>query len=224
MAVPKGSKLPPRAIDLTGRRFGRWIVIGRSDSSPKGRAYWTCRCDCGKVKSVRAVSLLNGDSQSCRCLSAERVSQATRTHGDSHTAPEYKSWHGMRQRCNNPKSNGYARYGSRGITVCSRWDGQGGYENFLSDMGRRPSPRHSLDRIDNNGPYSPENCRWAIKKVQSNNRNVSLILTHAGESKALTDWARQLGLPVHTIRGRLRRGWTVSDSLETPYLGQGGRR
>lgn len=146
---------------------------------------------------------------------ARRVGLANRKHGEGQErSPEYRSWDGMRDRCLNEKSAPYADYGGRGITVCSRWRGPDGYENFLADMGRKPSPHHTLDRRDNGGNYTPENCRWATKKEQASNRRDNVRLTFNGETHLLRDWAARLELPYNTLYNRLARGWSVARALQ----------
>jgi hypothetical protein len=143
-----------------------------------------------------------------------------RTHGKSHTA-ESRVWKGMIQRCTNPKRRGWERYGGRGITVCERW--RASFADFLADMGARPSPKHSIDRIDNDGHYEPANCRWATKHEQgSNTRAVTRMLD--GKPISLRGMAELSGLHVRTIRYRLARGWSVERTVRTPALRPWGTR
>lgn len=135
------------------------------------------------------------------------------THGMSKT-PTYRCWSYMLSRCRNPNDTGYADYGGRGISVCDRWRY---FENFYEDMGGRPD-NHSLDRIDNNGPYSPDNCRWAIIEVQANNKRSSLFLTWNGQTKTAAQWARKLDIPRTTIVRRVRAGKTVEEILSKEFL------
>jgi len=161
-------------LDLAGQKFGRWTVIEMAPSV-SSRTAWKCLCSCGKSGVVRTGVLRAGHSRSCGCLAAESRASATRTHGatrgsDARSAG-YTSWSGMKNRCRNPNSTDYESYGGRGIRVCERW--LHSFENFIADMGPRPSPRHSIDRVDVNGHYEPGNCRWADPKQQKNNQRLS---------------------------------------------------
>jgi hypothetical protein len=136
----------------------------------------------------------------------------TATHRLSKTR-EYEAWRQMRSRCSNPKHQGFANYGGRGITVAPEWES---FERFYADMGPRPGPEYSLDRIDNDGPYAPGNCRWATKVVQGNNRRTCTLLAHHGRTLTLVEWAREVGISSATILARFRKGWSVEKALTTP--------
>lgn len=127
--------------------------------------------------------------------------------------PEYRIWRGMMQRCNNPKAPSFRRYGGRGIKVCGGWLS---FDNFFQDMGPRPSEWHSIDRIDGDGPYAKENCRWATPTEQSRNRKNHRWLTHKGETRILAEWAERCGLHPDVLWGRLHRGWPISRALTEP--------
>lgn len=161
--------------DLTGRKFGRLLVVTRAERLPKaGRVLWHCICDCGQEPTVTGSNLITGNSQSCGCLHSEKAVQRGRdskTHGhwiNGKASPTYRSWLAMHGRCKHPATNGFEYYGGRGIIVCARW---ASFEHFLTDMGERPAGR-SLDRIDGDGNYTPDNCRWATEREQKLNRKI----------------------------------------------------
>ncbi len=168
--APKGP-IGPR-FDLTGKRFARLTAVKPVQLEKNGKSVmaWQCRCDCGNKVTVVTVRLRNGDVKSCGCLKVDTaiaIGHANRTHGDQES-PEYRAWVAMRNRCNNPNHQMWRLYGGSGVKVCKRWNK---YENFLADMGRKPSPKHSLDRYPNcYGDYKPSNCRWATLNEQNGNR------------------------------------------------------
>lgn len=206
----------PALIDLVGRRFGQLEVIGKGARS--GRPLWACRCDCGASVQARSGDLTMGKTtrcRSCRDRFAKNRHGYTSARGPS---PTYRSWQSMKQRCINPSATHYHRYGGRGITVCDRW--RESFVNFLADMGERPSLAHTIDRLDNDGPYSPENCRWATRHEQTRRGHRVLAnirpLTHEGETLSVAEWAERKGIRPQTLALRLRRGWSVERALTTP--------
>lgn len=159
-----------KLINLVGQRFGRWVVVAEDGRASDGKAAWLCICECGKRRTVSGGSLRRGLSKSCGCLNLEHLKERA-IHGLAET-PTYSIWLGIRQRCMNPKSRSWIKYGGRGITLCERWMD---YLNFLKDMGPRPHGM-SIERVDNGGNYDPNNCVWATSKTQSyNKRNTRKI-------------------------------------------------
>lgn len=175
--------------DLTGRRFGRLVILA-SAQSRSGRPAFLCRCDCGKEKPIRRDHLLRGESTSCGCLTIEKVRRRFTTHGHTtggKTSTEYRIWSGMIQRCVNPKVRCFYRYGGRGVTVCDRWNPRNGgsFQNFLQDMGLRPKNK-TLDRWpDPFGNYEPGNVRWATASEQARNRRPHPVREKAVEIRKL---------------------------------------
>lgn len=204
--------------DLTGQRFNRLLVQSRAISKNKW-ARWLCLCDCGNYTEVRAGNLKSGQVQSCGCA---RKEGRNATHGQSrhnNLSPEYKIYKNILKRCYYTKFKYYYNYGGRGIRVCDRWrfgeENKSGFECFLEDMGKRPTPKHSIDRFPNNdGNYEPQNCRWATNAEQQWNQLI--YISHNGISKTLQEWAQVTGLSYATVKHRYYRGWPIKDMLEKP--------
>ena len=201
------------AKDLRGQKFGRLAVISENGRYKHGQLLWLCKCDCGKDSTIASTSLVQGNQVSCGCLKNEKASLRWKTHGMRHF-PEYHVWCGIKERCNNPKSNCYERYGGRGIKVCERW--QSSFVSFFSDMGTRPSPTHTIERKNNAAGYSPDNCVWATSKEQAENRRSNIKLSFAGETKTIAQWAIDLGICAGTIYYRVHHGWTQEEALSIP--------
>lgn len=209
-------------LDLTGMKFGRLTVLEESSSlvSPKGKksTTWKCRCECGQVVCVRTELLRNGKTRSCGCLNSEVAFNKSMTHGRSNTHI-YDIWCGMISRC---KNKNYENYGGRGICVCDEWKGEHGFENFykwaMEDgyvEGKKRSEQ-SLDRIDVNGNYCPENCRWTSYLEQQNNRRNNKLIEYKGEIRTLAEWCRELGIGYSKTELRLKRGWGIDEAFEKP--------
>lgn len=192
---------------MIGDVYGYWTVIGPEYTDSAYIKRCLCRCQCGTEKPVRIFSLRTGVSRSC-CYIPHKKENALRRNS------LYRLWKGFRQRCYNVNNPKYYLYGGRGIYVCERWQI---YENFVNDIGPRPSLEHSVDRIDNDGPYSPENCRWATQKEQCRNSRSALIVEYRGVTKPLATWAEELNIKLHTLRCRIfRYGWTVERAFIEP--------
>lgn len=182
-----------KLINISNFVFGRLTVIDKAGKDKFGHIIWKCKCECGNTTNVLVDNLLRGLIKSCSCLRTEELENRA-THGFTKGSTkgikvlsEHRSWSSMKGRCYNPKNKKYSRYGGRGITVCNRWIKS--FENFIADMGMKPTPNLSIDRINNDGNYEPSNCRWATKKEQSNNRSTNRWLEYKGERKVISEWA-----------------------------------
>jgi hypothetical protein len=195
--------VPKKIESIIGRRFSRLKVVGYVGKKNK-RHRWLCECDCGTKRIVSRLSLVAKSTRSCGCFRFQQIKKSSKTHGLSKTN-EYKIWSGMKARCCDIRNTAYRTYGARGIRVCERW--MSSFSDFIKDVGDRPSKNHSLDRIDNNGDYCPENCRWATKSQQSSNKRGLRIINHNGESRTMSEWSRIQGINVSTVCGRISRGW-----------------
>ena len=198
----------PAALELSGHRFNRLLVIKRVKVEGARNVMWECQCDCGNI-TIAAAANIGKTTQSCGCLAKETATELlrgntlNRTHNRSHSG-EYYSWCAMKSRCYIPTNHKYPIYGSRGISVCDRW--RDSFENFLADMGPKPSPKHSIDRKDNDGNYEPGNCHWATKKQQSRNTRKNHMIEIDGQRMCLIEWCEKLSVhknkPWEMIRKR----------------------
>lgn len=226
MADDKRTLPGTRIRDLRGEVFGRLTVLAYAGVTrtplrrPNGhrdvrvRHDWQCHCLCGRHIIVWHHALLSGDNLSCGCLRRELNIKRKRTHGKSDTSM-YRRWNTMRERCNNPRNAKYPNYGGRGITVCQDW--QDSFTMFLADVGEPPFHGASIERIDNNQGYFPENVRWASRSEQQRNTSGNHLLTFQGKTQTLVAWCEELALPYFTIAARLnRQGWSVDRALSTP--------
>ena len=198
--------------DLTGKCYGRLCVTGYAGKTCGGCTSWACDCDCGTQVVVRAASLKKGTTQSCGCYARDRRIAAKYQHGFSGTS-EYNTWVQMRLRCSNSRHKSYQHYGGRGISVCPRC--RDSFQAFVEDMGQRPSPKHELERLNNNGNYAPENCCWATAGEQHRNTRRNHYITFNGETKVLSDWADVLGISRTTLSSRIQRGWTIGRAFSS---------
>lgn len=182
--------------DLTNKKFDKLLVIEKVSKNKYGHIIWKCKCDCGNFKLVSGENLKSLKTKSCGCYNKELTAQRNFKHGHNtreNTSIEYTAWSQMIGRCYNVNNTRYKNYGGRGIKVCDKWLND--FNAFLSDIGVRPTIQHSLDRIDVNKDYSPENCRWATDIEQARNRTNNHWIEYNGEKRILTDWANLLKVP-----------------------------
>lgn len=201
-------------IISVGSIFGRLTIIELMPKT-KGLSQVKCLCTCKKI-FIRSIKGIKDGVRSCGCLNVDSIRAACFKHGGK-SGPdrtEYLIWKGMRSRCYSEGSKYYKRYGGRGITMCERW--RADFSFFLSDMGKKPFPGASIDRIDNDGPYSPENCRWATKAQQCRNRSTTRFVTFGGKTMAVGDWADAYKIPYRTLIYRVRRGDEICERLFIP--------
>jgi hypothetical protein len=199
--------------DLSGQRFGKLTVISYH-SSVIGAVYYLCVCDCGRIHKAIAANLKRGNTKRCAfCSGKGKVPVRNRTHGLRQT-PEYVAWLNAKSRCYNPRVTHFDSYGGRGIKVCDRW--LDSFENFYRDMGPRPSRKHSLDRIDVHGNYSPRNCRWATPQEQRDNYQNSVVVEFRGQKIHLRLVAEAHGRDYRKVYQRYHKGWSVERAIATP--------
>lgn len=197
--------------DETGNQYGRLTVIKRG-LGKTGGAYWECLCSCGNTITVYGNSLRCGSTKSCGCLQREIARNTQTTHGMTDT-PEWSTWMSIRRRCLGKTCSIYKNYGGRGIKMCERWKT---FENFYADMGKKPKGK-SIDRIDNEGNYCKENCRWATPRQQANNRRRTIFVEFQGETRTLGEWCRHFSIPHNLAFNRLfQLNWSVEKTFTTP--------
>jgi hypothetical protein len=228
-SVPKKARAKRRFI-IPGEQFGLWTVLERGRTE-NGKCKHLCVCKCGTRRWVDGKNLRQGVSASCGCAEpAKRQCPHGESRQNGKGSPEYRSWRAMRSRCYEQRSVGFPNYGGKGIVVCERW--RSSYENFLTDMGRKPTPEHTIDRKDPNLSYTcghcgecslngwTANCRWADDKTQRNNRTNSKFLEFQGKCQTMAQWAEELGLSKKTLKARLGKyRWDVERALTTPVKG-----
>jgi hypothetical protein len=191
-----------RCSDVIGKRFGKLIVLERTCNDNHHAAQFLCKCDCGNTTIVRAYSLTIGHTTSCGCYKKS----CTTTHGKSYSS-EWRTWSHIKGRCENIHDRGYPDYGGRGIKLYKPWSDS--FEAFYAFMGDKPSQKHSIERIDNNGNYEPGNVKWGTPKEQNNNTRANHVIEHHGQRKTLAQWSEITGIPYFALWARLRYGWSV---------------
>lgn len=192
-----------------GEKYNMLTVLAEAERDNNSHKQFLCLCDCGNEKVLRSHNVESGHIKSCGCNRDEYV----KTHGKTDTN-EYRTWNAMKSRCNNPNVTGYENYGGRGISVCQRWSES--FEAFFEDMGLKPSDKHSIERLDNDGNYEPSNCTWGTAYEQMRNRRDNINITKDGETHNQTDWGRKFGLSDGAIKRRIQKGMTLEEAVATP--------
>lgn len=202
----------PKLIDLTGKRFGRLVVLRRCESDKRK---WNCQCDCGNKTSVLTSQLTSGKTKSCGCYKKDLDSKRFKKHGDANKSKLYCVWAGMKNRCKNKSHIGYKDYGGKGIRYCEEWEDYSNFKNWAESNGYKEGL--TIDRIDNNKNYCPENCRWVDRFVQANNMTKNHLLELDGEKHTIAEWSRITGIDQSVIKARVNRlGWSAEKTLKTP--------
>ena len=210
-------------VDLTGQRFGKLVVIERTEN--KGiEVRWLCKCDCGNQSIVASTRLKSGRTRSCGCLKGETAKKVMSTHKKTRTKI-YNLYHLIKARCYKPYTNNFKDYGGRGITMCDEWLGKNGFINFYNwatnngykeEILPNGKNKWTIDRIDVNGNYEPKNCRFVTNEEQAKNKRNTVYLTYNGETLTQNEWAKKLNIYAGAIQWRLKKGWSVEETLSTP--------
>ena len=209
------------AEDIVGNKYGRLTVVGRAPNRGKN-AMWECVCECGNTVVVYGMNLRKGLSKSCGCYRRERAAECNTDHGGTGTRL-FNIWQSMNERCYNPNCKSYANYGGRGIEVWGHW--RRSFQKFqFWAINNGYQDGLTIDRVDNDGPYAPWNCRWATFREQQNNRRNNRIIEYGGERMTLTEWAIHLHMKPKTLHQRFRCGWTVERALTEPVNGLKARK
>lgn len=202
-------------IDRTGQRFGRLTVIEEAGRDKHRNVIWKCRCDCGNESYVTTADLKK--TKSCGCWNIDAIIQRNTRHGASKRGSItklYKVWAAVKQRCTNPKNKAYKNYGGRGVKLCDEWLEYEPFEKWAFENGYAEGLQ--LDRIDNNGSYSPDNCRFVSAVENSHNKRNNVWITIDGKTALAVDWAKEVGVNVEVIRKRLRKGWSPKEAVIAP--------
>ena len=204
-----------KQLNLTGKRFGKLVAIKTTGKTKNGAYLWQCKCDCGNEIIANVGNLKNGHTKSCGCLRVDRCKTNFTKHGLEHTRL-YGIWSDMRLRCYDEKNIAYHRYGGRGITICDEWKNDvKAFYDWATANGYKDSL--TIERIDNDGNYCPENCRWATVKEQASNRRSNILVTHNGKTQTMKEWAHEVGIPYKAVWARMQKlGWSAERALTEP--------
>lgn len=202
--------------DLTGKQFGEWTVLELCGKNKYMERLWKCKCSCGAIAEVTSRSLIGGYSKSCRNCAYKKNGENQKKHGMSRSRV-YKIYNGMLNRCYNKNNYTFEHYGGRGITVCDEWMGEYGFKNFYEwSLENGYEPTLTIDRIDVNGNYEPNNCRWADAKTQANNKRNNINITYNGKSQTLAQWSKELEINFYTLYARIeKRNWNIERAFTT---------
>lgn len=209
-----------KAIDLTGKRFGHLVVMCKAGYRYKGSLVWTCKCDCGNIMDVNSNHLRTGHTKSCGCYKIERIKVANVKHGECNTRL-YKIWSHMIGRCNDSNSKDSKWYKEKGIVVYKEWHDYLIFKEWALENGYDPNAKFgecTLDRIDGNKGYSPENCRWVNAKIQARNRSTNKMIEYSGKVQSLAAWCEELNLSYSVVQSRLYKHWSVEKAFNTPIM------
>ena len=204
--------------NIIGHRFGKLVVVERTANNQHGEAHWLCVCDCGNFHISTSYNLIHGKTNQCKECMKKQISESNTKH---RCEPRrlWQIYQNMKTRCYNPKYELYSRYGGRGITVCAEWN-----KSFVEfrkwAFSSGYSPNLTIERVNNDGNYCPENCTWADRVAQANNRHTNRILCLNGESDTLANWARRTSIPYWKLQDRIYAGWSDEAILTTPYVRQ----
>lgn len=211
---PRGRHVQIKNRDLRGQRFGKLVVICKSDDKIRGGTAWDCKCDCGNIVTVAQQGLIGNHTRSCGCLLREKLKERNTTHGHSQDGP-YNTWSCMIARCEIPTTEYYDRYGRRGIKVCQEWHDYTTFYNWAMSTGWVRGL--TIDRINPNGNYEPSNCRWATNQEQQWNRENTRRVMYYGEEHVVAELAHEMGIDQHRVHNRLFNGWTPEDAFDIPF-------
>lgn len=203
-----------KKLDLVGKKFGRLTVLRFSNMNKHHKSCFVCKCDCGNEIITVGAGILSGNTLSCGCLKKDTWQKVIRKH-NLYNTKLYKTYHNMKNRCNNKDTKDYYLYGGRGIKICKEWsDPKNGFINFYEwSLKNGFGDKMSIDRIDVNGDYSPENCRWATTEQQARNKRTNHLISYNGETHCIREWEELLGVNKHSIQTRITNGWDIKSAL-----------
>ena len=200
--------------DIAGQRFGNLVAIEPVGKNSQGGTLWLCKCDCGNYHTTLITYLTTGDCKSCGCTTYKKIKEMRTKHGMVNTRI-YRIWQNMKNRCRHPNNPRYKDYGARGITYCEEWERFEPFYKWAQETGYNDNL--TIERIDNNKGYSPDNCRWATKEEQQYNKRTTHYLTYKGETKSMAEWSKIMNVNLQTLASRINYlHWSVEKALETP--------